>query len=107
MNYPAESKGVSIGILIVAPRGGELDPCPPADSNERGKMEKGIHTKKEIQRLEMKSTRLKRRKSWSLAMDIKHFLINQKQNVRQSFPFAGWPKKADSLKMGHQIPSSQ
>lgn len=54
MNYPAESKGVSIGILIVAPRGGELDPCPPADSNERGKMEKGIHTKKEIQRLEKK-----------------------------------------------------
>jgi hypothetical protein len=29
MNYPAASSGVSIGIFIIAPRGGEADPCPP------------------------------------------------------------------------------
>jgi hypothetical protein len=29
MNYPAASSGVSIGIFIIAPRGGESDPYPP------------------------------------------------------------------------------
>jgi len=29
MNYPAASSGVSIGIFIIAPRGGESYPCPP------------------------------------------------------------------------------
>jgi hypothetical protein len=27
MNYPAASKGLSIGIFIIAQRGGELNPC--------------------------------------------------------------------------------
>jgi hypothetical protein len=29
MNYPAASYGVSIGNFLNAPRGGELNPCPP------------------------------------------------------------------------------
>jgi len=29
INYPAASNGLSTGIFIIAPRGGELTPCPP------------------------------------------------------------------------------
>jgi hypothetical protein len=29
MKYPAASNGVSIGIFIIALRGGELNPCMP------------------------------------------------------------------------------
>jgi len=29
MNYLAASNGVSIGKFLIAPRGGELNPCPP------------------------------------------------------------------------------
>ena len=31
MNYPAASNGVSIGIFIIAPRGGELNLYPPQE----------------------------------------------------------------------------
>jgi len=31
MNYPAASSGISIRILIIAARGGELNPCPPLE----------------------------------------------------------------------------
>ncbi len=31
MNYPAASNGVSTGIFVIAPRDGELNPCPPTD----------------------------------------------------------------------------
>jgi len=30
MNDPTASNEVSIGIFIIAPRGGELNPCPPS-----------------------------------------------------------------------------